>query len=132
MVRFKTPTVAVLAAAILTSTGSAAFAQADTCANLKSRLESSSKSMAMIYADGVGDDSAPRATMRELRELNLKVDQLILLEFMKEHDCEFENAPPSTSLYLASALECANDQLQGNYESEKCNFENWTPSGSEE
>lgn len=132
MVKYKTPTAAVLAAALLTSTGSAAYAQADTCANLKSRLENSSKSMAMIYADGIGDDSAPRATMRELKELNLKVDQLILLEFMKEHDCEFESAPPSMSLYLSSALECANDQLQGNYESEKCKRDNWTPSGGEE
>lgn len=78
------------------------------CASFTQAVTASEKAMAAEDADGVADNSAPRATMRELR-INKELQLVAInLGLMARHGCAPRPYPVSTQAYMLPALECAN------------------------
>lgn len=64
--------------------------------------------MAATYAIGIGDDSAPRATMRAIRESNDLAQAAMTLDLMRDAHCPLPTHAARADTYRSSALRCAN------------------------
>jgi hypothetical protein len=109
---------------------SSAFAS--VCDDLKRQFDFSNRSIAEINADGIVDNSAPREASRQAKISNHKLDQLMILEFMKAHKCPFDAKLGGSVLYALQALECELEKTKGNFKSEKCNTLAWVPISTQE
>src|SRR5207248_2717613 len=76
------------------------------CTSLANDYEGASKSLAMLQADGLIDNSAPRATMRETQSANILEKARITMDLMKNNGCKGPTSAPSGDRYLSNALEC--------------------------
>jgi hypothetical protein len=115
---------------ILTLILAAAAPQAGVCAKLDSDYEHASKALAMVFAEGVGDNSAPRATMREAREANIRNEASQTLDLMQAHKCALPTAAPNAAPYVTQAMGCKaaqfKDELGLNANaSEVCDMSKW-------
>ena len=82
------------------------------CESLAQSIEQSLKSIDMTHAESIGDNSAPRATLA-----NLKINSELLLVSMnlqlaRDNSCPTRKEPVRTGRYLVSALKCQNDMLR--------------------
>lgn len=91
-----------------------AAATAETCDALLKQFEFQNKRFAMIFAEGIGDDSAERATRRELQTVNARLFQLVLLDFLRANNCTLPKQPGDMNLYLPSAMDCQNTRKRTN------------------
>ena len=82
-----------------------------TCASFDEAIEGALKEIAVRRAEGVGDDSAPRATLHELRINNQLLLLSINVQLRREHGCPPDDRPVSTVRYLKNALTCRTDRL---------------------
>jgi len=115
----------ILAFVMLASTHAMAK---DTCGELLESFEEFYKSIAIIEAESVGDNSAPRAQLRTLRIIRLQNKQHIILRFATAHKCKLPASPGSYGDYYLAALKCRNKSVEtGKYDSPECNRSNWKP-----
>jgi hypothetical protein len=107
--------------------GASTAAARESCADLHKRYDMTHRAIAAIDAEDIGDNSAPRATLRQLKILSEKQDQLILLEFMRSRGCPAPSAVGASVLYMLPAMECATAKLTGKELEAKCDQSKWVP-----
>lgn len=81
--------------------------EASACKSLASDYDNASKNLAMLEAQGLTDDSAPRATMRETQSNNILNQARITMDLMKNNGCKSPTAAPSANIYLMDAIKCS-------------------------
>lgn len=102
------------------------------CASLAKDYDDASKDLAANYAAGVGDNSAPRATLREMEDSNTLAQARITLDLMRDHRCPMPKSAPDRVFYLNDALTCATDRLKsgGSAQPPSCNRAIWKRLGA--
>lgn len=100
---------------------------ATTCSILASTYEGASMDLAANRAEGVGDNSAPRATLRAMEDANTLAEARITLDLMRDHKCALPKSAPTSIFYLSDALSCATDRLksQGAGSPPSCDRSKW-------
>lgn len=98
--------------------------QAD-CQAFETAIESGVKGVALILAEGIIDNSAPRQTYRSA-DINNKL-QIINLNLLLEvqNKCPIRKTPIVPSIYLSEALDCNLAQVKGEKDSPACDMKNW-------
>ena len=102
------------------------------CAKLAADYDRASKDLAMNAAEDIGDDSAPRATMREAENNNTLAQARLTMDLMKNNSCTMPTAAPDASRYFSSALSCHSDMLRARYQGShdqpaSCDRAKWVP-----
>jgi len=92
------------------------------CNGYRDDIESNLKRSAMIDAEGISDNSAPRATMREQKKNGYKTDIQTTLNLMAAQKCELPKSTPNAAKYLTSALNCSLKNMKAKDESEMCDM----------
>jgi len=115
-----TPTVALAAPG-------APAASSSTCSGLAKSYDQVEKSLAMTYAEGVGDNSAVRETNRQTENSNDLAKASIVISLMQAHHCTLPDHAPTMGTYISDALTCATDRLKGSADAPSCKMENWRP-----
>lgn len=87
--------------------------------------DGANKSIASIEAEGISDNSAPRESNRQLKILNERVQQLIVVQQMQAYGCKVPKATSSGVGYMIHAVECSTEQIKGNFNSITCDRSNW-------
>jgi hypothetical protein len=102
-----------------------------TCAALMRQYNGASMTLADGFASSVGDDSAPRATLREMENANALATAKIALDLMRDNHCPMPKSAPNITTYATAALTCRTDQMKaaGSGLPESCKRENWTAVG---
>lgn len=70
------------------------------------------QNLADNLARGLGDNSAPRATLRAMEDGNELAAAAITLDLMRDNRCPLPRRAPQSATYLGSALECATARLR--------------------
>ena len=114
------------------------------CASLANDLEEASKKLALNVANGVGDNSAPRATMREAEDTNTLAQAKMTMDVMHNNGCKGPSFVPSASRYGLASLTCATakqkirnreliDRLDNKFViydlPAECDTQTWKPNG---
>jgi hypothetical protein len=99
------------------------------CEGLARDWKSVEYELADNYADGITDNSAPRATMRAVEDQNALLKAQIAVGLMRDHKCPLPKRAPSGLTYSLNALKCSTEKLKGNYKSAECDSSTWTPLG---
>lgn len=94
-----------------TSQSDAAPRRASNCTTLNRDLDQFSKSLAMNFAEGIGDDSAARATMREAEYGNLLARVKLTMDLMRDNQCKLPESVPTGEEYASSAIACQTDKM---------------------
>lgn len=97
------------------------------CSGLASAYDGVEKSLALTYAEGVGDNSAARETNRQMENANDLAKASMILTLMQAHHCAMPNHAPSMATYISSALTCATDRLKGVSDAPSCKMDTWQP-----
>lgn len=114
--------------------GGTAPANSARCTQLTHDLDELSKSLAMNFAEGIGERSAPRATMREAQYSNLLNRVRMTMDLMRDSRCRMPASVPTGQEYVDSALTCHTDMLRAEMDRattlpESCNRSRWVPAG---
>ena len=123
-------TLSILAAgASLLALGSPATAQpaAGKCTALAADYDQIEKAMASRSTDSLGDNSAPRATLREMEDANGLAQAQIILTLMQTNRCPLPDHAPSIKRYFSAALACSTARLKSSSEAPECQMESWQP-----
>jgi hypothetical protein len=93
--------------------------------------ERSSQNLAESLASSVGDNSAPRATLRAMEDANELSKAKMALDLMRDHRCPMPKTLPSAGPYISAALDCRTARMKASSSAtpEECKRENWKPSG---
>jgi hypothetical protein len=114
---------------IIAAAVQAASPTASTCTLLSRNWQGVEQDLAENHAEGMADNSAPRATLRAQKETNSLMRSQIILGMMRESKCPLPKLPPSYATYLLSALTCRTDMMK-NYQAKElplsCKREIWT------
>ena len=102
-------------------------ANALTCEQLDDEWEFGNKRLASIFAQGITDNSAPRATNRELKEVNIRLRQQMALTMMIDMDCPLPASLSEPNEYISPALKCETDSLSET-SPDSCNLADWQKS----
>ena len=107
-------------------------AEPQVCSTLHVDYEEASKRMAMNEADGIGDNSAVRATKRQTENSTILAEAEVTLDLLKANGCTLPKSAPSGKRYYLSALQCQNDilavKLSGTYSfPPSCDRSKWKP-----
>lgn len=97
-----------------------------SCEVLSSDWKRYEQNMSSRFVDGIADNSAPRATMREMREANDLMSAQITLQFMRDSKCTLPKRAPSASTYMSDALACSTARLKGGDDPPECDRSKWT------
>ncbi|MGN6692255.1 MAG: hypothetical protein ACTHJU_15060, partial [Sphingopyxis sp.] len=77
-----------------------------TCAALMKTYNGASMTLADNLASSLGDNSAPRATLRQMEDANAISIAKIALDLMRDNRCPMPKSPPNAAPYLTQALLC--------------------------
>ena len=122
MFRLSITTLSLLVALVLPAkTGQSA----ESCADLAAHYDRLNRHNALLFAESMGDNSAPRATVSELKQIDNRLKQLAVLDFMRAKKCEYPADVENS--YILSAGKCALEELKGNYRADICDFTKWSP-----
>jgi hypothetical protein len=110
----------------------AAAAEPPACKSLRADYEEASKRMAMNHAQGIGDNSAVRATRRETENNTILAEARLTLDLLKGNGCRLPTSAASYKRYYSSGLRCHNDilkvKLSGTYSfPASCRRADWVP-----
>jgi hypothetical protein len=97
------------------------------CTALASDYDQIEKAMASRWADSLGDNSAPRATLREMEDANGLAQAQIILTLMQANRCPLPDHAPSLKRYVSAALACSTARLKSSSEAPECKMESWQP-----
>ena len=135
--RYKLARVSMIGSTILTvstpvmaqpsGTATASAPRVSTCEALSADWKRFEMNMADRFADGIGDNSAPRATLRAIEEGNDMLKANMTLQLMRENKCTLPKTAPSGNAYLSNALDCSTQRLKVGIEAAKavCDRANW-------
>jgi hypothetical protein len=115
------PSISAPATASTTSGSSA------VCSQLAGDYDQVEKALAMTFAEGVGDNSAPRETYRQIESSNSLAQANMIITLMEARHCALPDHAPSIKRYFSPALTCSTDRLKTS-QPESCKMENWQPS----
>lgn len=101
--------------------------QALECKTFQEAIENSLKLIAVSKAESIGDNSAPRATLRALEIANELTLVTANLTLMSNQRCPLPAEPIRTGKYLLNALKCSTERLKGVADSPLCDFAKWAP-----
>lgn len=129
---------AVLGAALAVTSGADVVAKpavhrstaaSGACTRLYTDMEHLKKSLAMNFADGIGDRSAARATLRENQYQSLLTRVRLTMDLMRDNRCRLPASVPTGEEYVGSALTCASDRISagGTDTPPSCDQSKWTP-----
>ena len=103
-----------------------AYAQPkDLCSQLMEAYDQSAKSASLSWAQGVGDNSAPRATLRELEISNQLIARQINLTLMIQYKCPLPRTPASSNEYISNAVSCSTALLMNKKSPPECDLKKW-------
>ena len=110
-----------------TESGAAATPGASRCAVLSADYRRIEQNLADRFAEGIVDNSAPRATMREMQNANDLAVAALTVQFMRDNRCALPARAPVAATYMSSALECSTARLRnrGTESPAECNRETW-------
>lgn len=101
------------------------------CEALASDWRRVEQNMASRWTSDLGDNSAPRATMRAIEESNDLSIASITLGLMRDNKCLLPKRAPNVSTYLTAALSCSTARLKqplsSNAPPAECDREKWAP-----
>lgn len=102
------------------------------CAVLARDYRGVEYALAQSNADGIADNSAPRATMRAIRDSNELMRAQMTLDLMRAHNCPMPDRAPNEATYMLGAMECATARLRqsGSSAIPACDVNTWVPLGS--
>lgn len=95
------------------------------CPGLATQWDNVEKDLAAREANGVGDNSAPRATLRAIENSNDLARAQMVLSLMQAGRCSLPDSPPSYVVYLSNALSCATARLKGTKDPVECDRKGW-------
>jgi hypothetical protein len=98
------------------------------CAMLAADYDQIEKAMASRWADQIGDNSAPRATLSEMRDANALSQAQIIITLMQANKCALPDHAPSIKKYLSAALACSTARLKSGADASECKLQDWTAS----
>ena len=87
--------------------------------------EGANKTIASVEAEGTFDNSAPRETNRQLKVLNERILQLIVIQQMHAHGCKIPKTTSSGVGYTVDATKCSTERIMGNIGAPECDQTNW-------
>jgi hypothetical protein len=102
-----------------------AAASSGTCASLARDYDQVDKSLALTYAEGIGDNSAPRETNRRIENSNDLARASIIVTLMQTHHCAMPDHAPNVIRYLSEALTCSTDRLKGTQDPPSFKTDSW-------
>ena len=105
---------------------------AGTCSRLALTYDGVSKDLASNFAEGLGDNSAPRATLRAIEDSNSLTQAHMALDLMRDYHCPMPKDAPASAYYLSAALTCDTDRLKakGSDTPDSCDRSKWQRAGS--
>lgn len=83
------------------------------CAALQADWRSVEITLAQDEAEGIGDNSAPRATLRAMEDNNALIRAQMTLELMRAGGCALPARAPQIGTFLLDALDCQTEMLRG-------------------
>jgi hypothetical protein len=95
------------------------------CATLMLQFNKAEQSMASTDAEGVLDNSAPRATLRAVEISNFMATATAALQLMQARSCPLPDHAPTPNTYFMSALSCKTDQGAGKKDTPACDRKTW-------
>lgn len=125
-----------LIALVMSMSASPAFAQTEAadaspklskCEVLANDWKSVEYGLAMNNARSIGDNSAPRATLRAMEDSNELAKAQMTLQLMSDNKCPLPSRAPSWTTYTVEAMECQTARLGGDFDSPECDFKTWKP-----
>ena len=103
-------------------------ASSKSCTRLYMDMEQLKKSLAMNFADGIGDNSAARATMREAQDQSLMARVRLTMDLMRDNHCRMPTSVPTGVEYSGSAITCkVNMMNSGTSSPPSCDQAKWVP-----
>lgn len=125
----------IILISLLVTAPAAASAPAPNCAAFEAVIDGALKSQAITFANDIGDNSAPRATLSELRIANQWRKIEINLRLMEAAGCPLPTTPITGMEYLTPALTCENARLTAirggsTAEPSECNLDSWRKFGA--
>ena len=116
---------------VITSQLSQTPAPPSTCGSLARQWQGIEQDLATSYARGMGDNSAPRATLRAQEETNGLLRAQMLIEMMRGNRCAIPKSPPTIAPYISAALACEVDKLKSSSSNlpQSCDRSNWSRVG---
>lgn len=96
------------------------------CEVFENLYDGANKQLGAIFVEGFSDDSAPRETNRQIRMLNQRLFQLILIFQMQAYECDVPKHPSDGMGYYVDAMECSTERIKGNLEHPECDRSEWT------
>ena len=114
----------MLVGACLAVASPSVLAQA-ACADLSKAVEFQLKKAASSSAEGITDNSAPRATLRELRISNSLALVGMNLTLMAQNKCPPRQKPVNPMIYFGEALDCEIATQKGEKDSPRCKMDTW-------
>jgi len=94
----------------------------EMCVGYNDEIESNLKRIAMTDAEGIGDNSAPRATMRQQQITGYKTDIQTTLNLMAAQKCKLPKASPNAAKYYSSAMSCQLKNMSAKNQDERCDM----------
>lgn len=98
-----------------------------TCEGLARDWRNVEIKLAQNDIEEIADNSAPRATMRAIRDNNELQLASMTLSLMRDNKCALPKRAPSKFTYMLPAMECRTEQLKGNLKASQCDASAWTP-----
>lgn len=120
--------VAFMSTAAPTALASNKTPQQVLCEVYENVYENANKSIASIDVKGIADNSAPRESNRQLKMLNERILQLIVIQQMQAHGCKVPKAISTGAGYMTDAVKCRTEQLKGNVSAPECDQTKWNSS----
>jgi hypothetical protein len=96
------------------------------CAALHSDWRSVEIALAQNSASEIGDNSAPRATLRAMEDNNALMRAQMTLELMRAAGCSLPPRAPTMGTFFLDALDCQTERLRGGRTGEgACDTASW-------
>lgn len=117
----------LLLLAVLITPAASAYAEDPRCSRLLKAYENAERIAASEYADGMMDNSAPRASMHHAAISNTLVERQMNLSMMIALSCPLPDDPASSTgaAFLISAIKCRTAQIKGDSKSPDCELSKW-------
>lgn len=112
--------------AVFTAQYAHASPTAVTCSDMASTYDRLSKVIADEEMSDIGDDSAPRATLRQLKINNAYSQGAQILTIMANRKCPLPENPMTPAYYFNDALTCATQRLT-DVKAPACDYSKWVP-----
>lgn len=101
-------------------------AQSSTsCTAFRAEIENQEKDLAAIQVDGLSDNSAPRATLRQQKRTNALTRIAISVDLMAQNKCPPLSAPIDELAYITDALACETALLERKSDDPACKRADW-------